>query len=399
MNLSGRHILLGVCGGIAAYKACELLRRLRDAGGSVRVVMTESATRFVSPLTFQALSGEPVRVALFDEAAEAGMSHIELARWADALVIAPATADTLARLAHGMADDLLTTLALATEAPLLVAPAMNRVMWSHPAVRENVERLQARGVQMIGPDEGAQACGETGAGRMSDPAMVLERVSACLSPPAGALAGIHVLITAGGTREPIDPVRYLANRSSGRMGYALARAAVEAGARVTLISGPTRLSTPPGVVRVDVETAEQMAAAVETALPADVFIGAAAVSDFRVAQPAGGKIKKGGAPLTLSLVENPDILARVASGTPRPFTVGFAAETERLEEHARSKLERKGLDMLCANDVGDNKAFDQADNELLVLWPGGMQPLPRADKLSLARQVVALIGRRMRDCD
>lgn len=407
MNLSGRQVILGICGGIAAYKSCILLRQLRDAGASVRVVMTESATRFVSPLTFQALSGAPVRVALFDEAAEAGMSHIELARWADALLIAPATAGTMARLAAGMADNLLTTLVLATEAPVLVAPAMNRVMWAHPAVRDNVDSLRSRGVGIIGPGTGAQACGETGDGRMSEPEEILEALVKRLATPeatesadrpdrpAGALAGRNVLVTAGGTREPIDPVRYIANRSSGRMGHALAAAAAEAGARVTLVSGPTRLPVPDGVRRVDVETAKQMARAVEAALPADLFIGAAAVADYRVAQPSERKIKKTGAGMTLSLVENPDILSQVAAGSPRPFVVGFAAETDNLRANARSKLERKGLDMICANDVANGQGFDREDNALLVLWPGGERVLPRTDKTTLARAVIALVAERL----
>ncbi|HHO82051.1 MAG TPA: bifunctional phosphopantothenoylcysteine decarboxylase/phosphopantothenate--cysteine ligase CoaBC, partial [Halothiobacillus sp.] len=280
MTLSGRQILLGVSGGIAAYKACEVVRRLRDLGAEVRVVMTESANRFVSPLSFQALSGSPVRCELFDEAAEAGMGHIELARWADLLVIAPGTANLMAKMATVQADDLLTTLVLATEAKVLLAPAMNRVMWENPAVQANAATLAARGVRLLGPAEGAQACGENGAGRMVEPAVIVDEVITHFTARQGPLAGKKVVITAGGTREPIDPVRFIANRSSGRMGYALAQAAVEAGAEVILVSGPSTLAVPAGVECTKVETALQMLKAVQQALPADVFIGAAAVADY-----------------------------------------------------------------------------------------------------------------------
>jgi len=395
MTLSGRKILLGVSGGIAAYKACEVVRRLRDLGAEVRVVMTESATRFISPLTFQALSGYPVRCGLFDEAAEAGMGHIELARWADLLVIAPGTANLMAKMATGQADDLLTTLVLATEAKVLLAPAMNRVMWENPAVQANAATLAARGVRLLGPAEGAQACGETGAGRMVEPVVIVDEVITHFTARQGPLAGKKVVITAGGTREPIDPVRFIANRSSGRMGYALAQAAVEAGAKVVLVSGPSTLAVPVGVECTKVETALQMLKAVQQALPADVFIGAAAVADYRVAEPAVQKIKKSDELLTLNLVRNPDILATVAASSPRPFVVGFAAETEALREHALDKLARKKLDMICANDVSEGRAFDQPDNTLSVFWPGGERVLAQADKLTLARQVMALIAEQL----
>lgn len=386
---------MGVSGGIAAYKACEVVRRLRDLGAEVRVVMTESATRFISPLTFQALSGYPVRCGLFDEAAEAGMGHIELARWADLLVIAPGTANLMAKMATGQADDLLTTLVLATEAKVLLAPAMNRVMWENPAVQANAATLAARGVRLLGPAEGAQACGETGAGRMVEPVVIVDEVITHFTARQGPLAGKKVVITAGGTREPIDPVRFIANRSSGRMGYALAQAAVEAGAKVVLVSGPSTLAVPVGVECTKVETALQMLKAVQQALPADVFIGAAAVADYRVAEPAVQKIKKSDELLTLNLVRNPDILATVAASSPRPFVVGFAAETEALREHALDKLARKKLDMICANDVSEGRAFDQPDNTLSVFWPGGERVLAQADKLTLARQVMALIAEQL----
>ncbi|MGC8733402.1 MAG: bifunctional phosphopantothenoylcysteine decarboxylase/phosphopantothenate--cysteine ligase CoaBC, partial [Halothiobacillaceae bacterium] len=341
MNLTGKHILLGLSGGIAAYKACDLVRRLRDAGAEVRVVMTEGATHFVTPLTLQALSGYPVRTSVWDEAAEAAMGHIELARWADAILIAPASADVLARLAAGMADDLLTTLCLATEVPLLLAPAMNRVMWANPATQANVQTLTARGAILLGPAAGAQACGETGEGRMLEPVELVARLVEHLTPPQHGLAGKRVVITAGPTREALDPVRFISNRSSGRMGYALAEAAQATGAEVVLISGPTALPTPKGVARIDVETALQMRNAVMAQMPCDIFIGTAAVADYRPLEAAPEKIKKGAEQLTLTLVKNPDIVSEVAALPERPFVVGFAAETEHVLEHARDKLVRK----------------------------------------------------------
>ena len=430
MKLPGKHILLGLSGGIAAYKACDLVRRLRDAGAEVRVVMTEGATRFVTPLTLQALSGHPVRISLWDEAHESAMGHIELARWADAILIAPASADVMARLAAGMADDLLSTLCLASEAPLFLAPAMNRMMWAHPATRANAQTLAARGVTLFGPAAGSQACGETGEGRMLEPLELVDQLvrhmpSAprpsdsfsvplpawmpeassrfCPQEPAGrgggTLAGQKVVITAGPTREAIDPVRFISNRSSGRMGYALAEAALEAGAEVVLISGPTALPAPTGVTRIDVETALQMRDAVLGQMPCDLFIGTAAVADYRAAEPAPGKIKKSADELELRLVKNPDILSEVASRDPltegRPFTVGFAAETEHVLEHARDKLVRKRLDLIAANRVGPGIAFDQPENTLTVLWPGGQAELPQADKRLLARQLIELIAQRI----
>jgi phosphopantothenoylcysteine decarboxylase/phosphopantothenate--cysteine ligase len=395
LELEGKRILLGVTGGIAAYKSPDLVRRLRERGAEVQVVMTAGAARFVEPLTFQAVSARPVRDHLWDEDAEAAMGHIELARWADLVLVAPASADFLARLTAGLADDLLTTLCLATEAPIAVAPAMNRAMWAGAATRENVERLRARGVRVLGPGSGDQACGETGEGRMLEPNDLADHVAAALAPADGALAGRHVVITAGPTREAIDPVRYITNRSSGKMGYAVARAARAAGARVTLVSGPVHLPTPAGIERIDVESAQEMSDATEAAIAdADIFIGAAAVSDYRPAVAAASKIKKTAATMTLSLERAPDILAAVAARTGRPFVVGFAAETEELEAHARAKLEKKGLDMIAANLVGPGLAFDREDNELLVLWAGGEARLPRCDKVELADRLIALIAQR-----
>ena len=387
-------ILLGVTGGIAAYKSAELVRRLRDRGAEVQVVMTAGARQFVTPLTFQALSGRPVRTDLWDEAAEAAMGHIELARWADRVLIAPASADFLARLAHGLADDLLTTLCLATDAPISVAPAMNRLMWANAATQANVALLRSRGVTVLGPAEGDQACGETGPGRMLEPAELLD----VLAPQGAAnrvLAGLKVMITAGPTRERIDPVRFITNRSSGKMGFAVAEASREAGAEVVLVSGPVNVATPPGVRRIDVETAEQMMNAVnEHVADTDIFIAAAAVSDYRPLQCASEKIKKTSDSLTLALSRTTDILATVAARAPRPFVVGFAAETQNVERNALAKLEGKRLDMIAANQVGDNLAFDCEDNALTVYWPGGKQDLGHAPKRQLAAALVSLIAER-----
>ncbi|MGD9387511.1 MAG: bifunctional phosphopantothenoylcysteine decarboxylase/phosphopantothenate--cysteine ligase CoaBC [Gammaproteobacteria bacterium] len=394
-GLAGKNVLLGVSGGIAAYKSPDLVRRLREQGAEVRVVMTAAAARFVSPLTFQAVSGHPVRDSLWDDAAEAAMGHIELARWADLVLIAPATADCLARLAAGMADDLLTTLCLATAAPLCVAPAMNRQMWSHAATQDNLQRLRERGVRVLGPAEGAQACGETGAGRMLEPAEIGAALAA--GNAGGPLQGRKVLVTAGPTREALDPVRYLSNRSSGKMGYAVAAAAQAAGAEVVLVSGPVSLAPPAGVRVVAVETAAQMLGAVQAELPGTaIFIAAAAVADYRPAEPAGRKIKKHAEELQLALVRNPDILTAVAAARPRPFVVGFAAETDDVEANARQKLEAKRLDMIAANPVGPAQGFERDDNTLQVLWPGGGRDLGSGAKSELARQLVELMVERMR---
>jgi phosphopantothenoylcysteine decarboxylase/phosphopantothenate--cysteine ligase len=388
-----RRIILGVTGGIAAYKSADLVRRLRREGADVQVVMTRGACRFVTPLTFQALTHHPVRTELFDPAAEAGMGHLELARWADDVVIAPASADLMARLAGGLADDLLTTLCLATEAPLTLAPAMNWAMWRHPATRANADTLRSRGVRLLGPAVGELAEGESGEGRMLEPGDITSQL---LGP--GPLSGSHWMVTAGPTREPMDPVRYLSNRSSGRMGFAVAGAAARAGARVTLVTGPVTLGTPPGCERVDVETAEEMRGAVmERATDCDVFVAVAAVADYRVADVAPEKIRKSRDAMSVSLKRNPDILAEVAALGDGPFTVGFAAETENVEQSARAKLQAKRLDMIAANRVGDGFGFDVDDNSLTVLWEGGRHDLPRAGKQALADALVALIRDRLID--
>ena len=391
--LSGQKILLGVTGGIAAYKAAELVRQLRGAGAEVRVVMTRAATEFVTPLTFQALSGHPVHLELLDAGEESAMGHIHLARWADRVLIAPASADVIARLRAGLADDLLTTVCLATTAPIVVAPAMNQAMWQHPATRDNVATLKSRGVRFLGPAEGSQACGETGPGRLLEPADIVEALVS--ESGSDRLAGVRVLISAGPTREPIDPVRYLTNRSSGKMGVALAHAALAAGATVTLVSGPTALPAPAGVEWVEVETAAQMAEAVlGRAGHADIYIGAAAVADY-APEPALHKIKKEMDRLTLNLVRTRDILAAVAAMTDsRPFTVGFAAETRDLETHARGKLVAKALDMVAANQVGDGMGFEVDDNAFYVCWPGGETRLLTAPKSTLAQQLITLIADR-----
>lgn len=409
-TLSGRRILLGVSGGIAAYKAPDLVRRLRERGAEVQVVMTPGAQRFVTPTTFQAVSGREVRAELWDAAAEASMGHIELARWADLVLVAPATADFIARVAAGRADDLLTTLILATEAPVGLAPAMNRVMWSKPATQANIATLQRHGVHVFGPDSGSQACGETGSGRMLEPLVLVDEASRLLaelppraaslrvvSAPASAegdtLRGARVLITAGPTREPIDPVRYITNRSSGKMGFAIAAAACAAGAEVVLVAGPVALPTPDGVRRIDVETAAEMAAAVEREVgSSEVFIGTAAVADYRPATPSSRKLKKSAECIALSLERTTDILASVAAREPRPFTVGFAAETHDLEHYARGKLEAKKLDLIAANDVGGGKVFDRDDNTLLILWEGGRLELGPAPKDEVARRLLEIIA-------
>jgi len=390
-SLSNRRIVLGVSGGIAAYKSADLVRRLMDAGARVRVVMTRAAAAFVAPLTFQALSGNPVHLDLLDQAAEGAMGHIELARWADSVVVAPASADIMARLALGLADDLLSTLCLATEAPITLAPAMNRVMWAHPATQANRATLASRGVSFIGPAEGDQACGEIGSGRMSEPLEIVSVLAAAQN--AGPLRERTVMITAGPTREAVDPVRYLTNRSSGKMGFALAQAARRAGARVILVSGPTTQDTPEGCERVDVESAEDMLGAVMAGIEqVDIFIGAAAVSDYRPVSTAPEKIKKTGERLNVVLVRNPDILATVAALPVAPFTVGFAAETERVAEYARAKMREKKLDMIAANWVGGRQTgFDVDDNALEVFWGDGHAQLDRAAKSRVAEQLMALV--------
>jgi phosphopantothenoylcysteine decarboxylase/phosphopantothenate--cysteine ligase len=396
--LKTRRILLGVTGGIAAYKSADLVRRLRDAGAEVRVVMSHGALAFITPLTFQAVSGNPVHTELLDEAAEAGMGHIELARWADQVLVAPATANFIARLAHGLADDLMSTICLATTAPVALAPAMNQQMWSNPATRANCEILERRGIDLIGPASGAQACGETGPGRMVEPS---ELVQVMAARRESVLAGKHVLVTAGPTCEDIDPVRFIANRSSGRMGFAIAQAARDAGARVSLVAGPVALETPQGVERTDVRSAREMYDIVlDLAGAADVFISVAAVADYRPARPAAQKLKKGLPKQKIELVANPDIVSEVAALEHGPLTVGFAAETEKLKEHALEKLSRKRLDMIAANRVGQaGSGFESDQNEILLLTPSGEQNLGKGSKGKLAQLLIQAVASRLRDAD
>lgn len=401
--LAGRRIIVGVSGGIAAYKSPIVVRRLRDAGADVQVVTTRSAERFVTTTTLQAVSGRPVRNDLWDEHAEAAMGHIELARWADLVVMAPATADLLARLAAGRADDLLCTLRLATRAPVLLAPAMNVAMWEHPATRRNLARLEADGCVIAGPDSGPMACGEYGPGRMLEPDHLVERVidhfrqREADARALRGLEGLRILVTAGPTQEAIDPVRYLTNRSSGKQGYAIAAAARDAGARVTLVSGPVALGPLPGVDTVSVCSAQEMLDAVMARIDGcDVFIGVAAVADFRPAAAAPQKLKKspgGGNELSLHLVENPDIIAAVASRPRRPFVVGFAAETENALDHARQKRARKGLDLIAVNDVSDTAiGFNSDDNALTLIWEGGERRVSQTSKASAATALLAAVA-------
>jgi phosphopantothenoylcysteine decarboxylase/phosphopantothenate--cysteine ligase len=391
-ELKGKKILLGVTGGIAAYKSAELIRLLRRSEADVQVVMTDAATRFITPLTLQALSGRDVRQALFDPQQEAAMGHIELARWADLVLVAPASADFIARLATGMANDLLSTLCLATEVPIALAPAMNRQMWANPATCANVEQLEKRGTLIWGPETGEQACGEVGPGRMLEPEALLRGVTGLFAP--GPLAGVKVLLTAGPTREPMDPVRFIGNRSSGRMGFSLARAFAAAGAGVCMVSGPVALATPPGIERLDVETALEMEAVVMARIQeCGIFVACAAVADYRPLETAPQKIKKEQEQLQIRLVKNPDILARVAALDSPPFTLGFAAETERLEEHAEGKRRAKGVDMIAANLVASERGgFEREQNALTVLWEGGRRELPMMDKGLLAEALVTLMA-------
>jgi phosphopantothenoylcysteine decarboxylase / phosphopantothenate---cysteine ligase len=395
MSPQPRKILLGVTGGIAAYKSPDLVRRLMDHGAEVQVVMSRGAQQFVTALTFQAVSGRPVRSDLWDQAAEAAMGHIELARWADEIIVAPATAEFIARLAHGFADDLLATICLATTARITLAPAMNRQMWAHAATQANVQILKERGVRMLGPASGEQACGEVGVGRMLEPTQIAEEIFTARGA-AGPLHGLKVVVTAGPTREAIDPVRFISNRSSGKMGYAVAQAAREAGAEVILVSGPVQIPTPRGVERIEVESAEQMLEEVRRNLVgAHIFISAAAVSDYRAHQVACEKIKKTSDTMSLSLARAPDVLATISRSESPPFLVGFAAETEHVERNALAKLTGKNLDMIAANKVGAGLAFDKDENALTVYWPGGgKRELAFTSKLALARQLVEVIAER-----
>ena len=394
-KLSPMNIVLGITGGIAAYKAPDLVRRLRERGGEVQIVMTASAEEFVTGTALQAVSGRPIRSNLWDKEAEAAMSHIELARWADVVLIAPATAEVMARIVSGGAPDLLTTICLATEAPLAVAPAMNHIMWSNPATQANRKVLEERGIHILGPGIGSQACGETGAGRMLEPDTIAAAVfDLAVGKGEGLLTGRKVVITAGPTREPIDPVRYITNRSSGKMGYAMARAAAAQGAEVVLISGPVNLPEPPGIEVRNVLSAQDMYEATHTCVgEADIFIAAAAVADYRPAEWREQKIKKNEESMSIDLVRCPDVLASVAALAAGPFTVGFAAETEKVDDYARSKLENKSLNMIIANRVGSDCGFDTDDNSVNVIWTDGEQRFLEARKSELARDLVELIAR------
>ncbi|MBI3562052.1 MAG: bifunctional phosphopantothenoylcysteine decarboxylase/phosphopantothenate--cysteine ligase CoaBC [Gammaproteobacteria bacterium] len=394
-RLANKHIVLGVTGSIAAYKAADIVRRLREAGSEVRVVMTRAATEFVTPMTFQALSGNPVHLHLLDAQAEAAMGHISLARWADAILVAPASADFLARLRQGRADDLLSAVCLAGDVPLAVAPAMNQRMWSDRATQENIQGLKSRGILLFGPEDGSQACGETGVGRLQEPLQILTQLAEVFS--SGALDGLRVLLTAGPTREPIDPVRYISNHSSGKMGYAIAQAAAEAGARVTLISGPVALSPPPSVLTLPVVTALQMFECVVQQLKhTDIFIATAAVADYRVTEVAPQKIKKTSAPLTLQLSLNPDILGQVKQQAPHIYCVGFAAETEQVVPRARIKLQQKGVEMIAANQVGGENnlgGFSSDNNSLTLCTPESEVTLALAPKAKIARELITHVAR------
>jgi len=395
-----KRILLGVSGGIAAYKSAELVRLLRKQGAEVRVVMTQAAMQFIGPLTFQALSGNPVHSQLLDADEENAMGHINLARWADVLLIAPATANSIAKFSHGLADDLLSTLYLAANCPVYIAPAMNQAMWNKAVTQENIARLKSHGVCFIGPEQGGQACGETGFGRMSEPAEICDGLLHTHGAPAEQfLTGIKVLISAGPTREPLDPVRYLTNRSSGKMGYALADAAMKAGAQVTLVSGPVALAAPEHSEVINVETAAHMyEVVIAKASSHHIYIGAAAVADYSPISLAPEKIKKQGEQTTLTLQKTRDILAEVAQLEPAPFTVGFAAETHDLETYARAKLAQKNIDMIAANWVGrEQGGFDSEQNALQVYWHGGQENLAMMDKSLLAEQLIRLIAERFNE--
>lgn len=392
MSLTDKRIVLGISGGIAAYKSADLVRRLKERGAEVRVVMTNAAREFITPLTLQAVSANPVSDSLLDPAAEAAMGHIELAKWADLVLVAPASASLLARVAAGMADDLLTTLILATNAPIALAPAMNQQMYRAPATTANLATLQSRGFLLWGPAAGEQACGDVGPGRMLEPLELAALAAQQLGPKP--LAGKTLVLTAGPTREALDPVRYLSNHSSGKMGFALASVARQLGAGVTLISGPVSLATPPGVKRIDVTSAQQMHdAALDAAAACDIFIGCAAVADYRPVLSHGQKIKKDAERLTVEMVKNPDIISAIAQLEARPaLVVGFAAETQDVTRYGRDKLVRKGLDLIAANAVGEGLAFGQDDNQLTLISADGEHVLPKASKTELARQMLILLA-------
>ena len=396
-DLNNKQILIGISGGIAAYKTAELVRALIKKGANVRVCMTAAACEFITPLTLQALTGNPVHSDLLDTKSEAAMSHIELARWADLIMIAPATADLIARLAHGHANDLLTTLCLASEAPIHIAPAMNRIMWANKATQDNCQQLLQREISLHGPADGEQACGESGAGRMLEAQQLADIVEAQFNQQSKPLTGVKVLITAGPTREAIDPVRFISNRSSGKMGYSIAAAAQKLGADVTLISGPVALESPKGIKRQLVESAKEMhQQTLQQATTADIFIATAAVSDYSPANAAIQKIKKSEEKLSLDLHYNPDILFDISHQFPDVFSVGFAAETENLIKHATDKLKRKKLNMIVANQVGKNKGFEQDTNQLEIIWDGGHLSLPEKDKATLAEELMQIITERFK---
>ncbi|MGS0827329.1 bifunctional phosphopantothenoylcysteine decarboxylase/phosphopantothenate--cysteine ligase CoaBC [Shewanella sp. 0m-8] len=397
MGLNNKKVLLGIGGGIAAYKSADLVRKLKERGADVRVVMSQSAQEFITPLTLQALSGYPVATDLLDPTAEASMGHIELARWADLVIIAPATANLIARINAGMADELITTTCLATEAPVVLCPAMNQQMYRNNATQANLTQVAQRGLQIWGPDSGSQACGEVGPGRMLEPVAIADKAVDFFGPKL--LQGMSLLLTAGPTREAIDPVRYISNHSSGKMGFALAKAAAQMGAEVTLVAGPVNLATPAGVTRINVESAQEMLDAVMPQVEQhQIFIGCAAVADYRIAEVAENKIKKSAEQMQLALVRNPDILASVASHANRPFTVGFAAETNDVEQYARGKLSRKKLDMIAANDVSNSDiGFNSDANALSVFWSDGSQELPAVDKDTLAKQLLTLIANKIKN--
>lgn len=390
-TLANKNIVLGITGGIAAYKTPDLVRKLKAEGANVRVVLTQGGQAFVSPLSLQAVSGNTVSESLLDPAAEAAMGHIELAKWADIILIAPATAHCIAKLAHGLADDLLTTLCLATTANIVLAPAMNQQMWAAQATQHNLEIIKQRDINLIGPAAGEQACGDVGLGRMVEPEEIVAALSSQTEPTL--LSGLNVVITAGPTREAIDPVRYISNHSSGKMGYALAEAAQAMGANVTLVSGPVSLSPPKDVAVHQVTSAESMLDSVMKVInDCDIFIGCAAVADYRIAQQAPQKIKKNNQEMSLTFVKNPDILANVASLPSPPFTLGFAAETENLDAYAKQKLTRKNLNMIAANNVSDSSiGFNSEHNALHVFWPTGDQQLPMTDKRTLAKDLLQLV--------
>ena len=395
-QLTNKQILVGVTGGIAAYKAAELIRRLQDHGATVRVIMTKAAQAFITPLTLQALSGNPVHCDLLDSEAEAAMGHIELARWADLVLIAPASADFMARLATGQADDLLATVCLATNASIAIAPSMNQGMWRDQSTQQNLQTLISKQVLVFGPGDGSQACGDIGPGRMMEPEQLAVEASSVFK--IGSLDGVKIVITAGPTREAIDPVRYISNHSSGKMGFALAQAAMDAGASVTLITGPVSLQTPERVTRIDINSAAEMHQAVIETLPVcDIFIGSAAVADYRPTSIAHQKIKKSTATMTIELIRNPDIIADVSNHPQRPFTIGFAAETQDVESYARGKLEKKKLDLIIANDVSNTAiGFNSDDNAVSVIWNDGEVSLPMTSKQQLGRRLIEEISQHYR---